>query len=222
MQAYLTFLKAHEKLIIVVFIGVLGFFLVSKGIDAWVSHDKKESTAAAQVVAKDDTDTAAMKSQIATLTATVNAQNAALVSKIATTKAATKKQQQMDATLSPNDLAARVAKLINVPQAEVTVLPVSGDLELTGPAAVADAQQLELVPALQTEVAADNQIIANDNTIISKQNDFIVQLEKDVVDAKAQDAADVKELKAQAKKSWIHGFGWGFVSGVTFGLVVHH
>ena len=84
------------------------------------------------------------------------------------------------------------------------------------------AQQLELVPALQTEVASLNTIAANDNAIIGKQGDLITQLNKDVTDAKAQDVADVKQLKAQNKKSFLRGLKIGAIGGFIAGVFVGH
>ena len=221
-ESYVAWVKLHEKLLIVIIAAFVVFHLGSKGLDAWTSHDKQKSSAAAQVVIQDDKDTIALKSQVNTLKAALDAQNAVLKATIAASQATAKRQQQIDATLSPSDLAARVAKLISVPPAEVTVVPISGDLDLTPPAAVATAQQLELVPALQSQVAAQNTIIENDNAIIGKQGDLINQLTKDVNDEKFKDETDVKTLTAEKKKSWLNGFKWGFISGITCGVIVRH
>ena len=45
-------------------------------------------------------------------------------------------------------------------------------------------------------------------------------LTKDVADAKLQDAADVKTLTSSKKKSWLNGFKWGAIAGVTLGIIV--
>jgi small-conductance mechanosensitive channel len=221
LETYVTWLKAHEKLLIVGVTAFVIFHLGSKGLDAWVSHDKQNSSTTAQVVVQDDAATKTLVSQVNALQATVSAQNSALKAVVTASQAAVKKQQATDATLSPNDLAARVSKLLDVPPAEVTAVP-TGDIDLQPPAAVIDVQQLELVPALQGQVAAQSTIITNDNTVIAKQGDLINQLTKDVSDAKAQDAADVKTLTAEKKKSWMNGFKWGAIAGVTLGIIVRH
>lgn len=219
---YITFLKAHEKLLIVGFAGLLLFHAYSKTIDAWVNHDKAAAVAAAQRVKTDTTETAALNAKLAVLQAQVAAQNAVITAKIKTSQIVTKKQQQTDATLSPTDLSARIAKLINVPPVEITPAAIPGELTFNADASVKTAQQLELVPQLQAEVAGDTTIIANDNTIIATQAALITQLNKDITDEKASHAKDVSELKSQNHKSWLNGFKWGFVTGVTLGLVVHH
>ena len=222
LQHWITFVKAHEKLLIIGFAGFLLFHFYSKVIDAWVNHDKLAQSVAAQKVTADNTETTALRTEVADLKAQLVAQNAQILAQIANQKVVTQKQQQVDATLSPIDLSARLAKLVNVPQAEITPATLPDKVEFTNEAAVATAQQLETIPELQSEVSSLNTIIANDNTIISKQGDLITQLNKNLADEKVSHVDDVKELKAQNHKSWLNGFKWGVITGFTLGLVAHN
>lgn len=220
LQHWITFVKAHEKLLVAALAGFLVFHISSKGIDAWVTREQLKANSAAQVVQVDTSVTDGLKAQIAQLQTTVETQNAALNAKISQTQTATKKQQQTDATLPLTDLGSRIALLAQLQPQEVTTTPTQ--VTLSQPAAVSVAQQLELVPALQTEVASLNTIAANDNAIIGKQGDLITQLNKDVTDAKAQDVADVKQLKAQNKKSFLRGLKIGAIGGFIAGVFVGH
>ena len=220
LQHWITFVKAHEKLLVAALAGFLVFHISSKGIDAWVTREQLKANSAAQVVKVDTSATDGLKAQIAQLQTTVETQNAALNAKISQTQTETKKQQQTDATLPLTDLGSRIALLAQLQPQEVTTTPTQ--VTLSQPAAVSVAQQLELVPALQTEVASLNTIAANDNAIIGKQGDLITQLNKDVTDAKAQDVADVKQLKAQNKKSFLRGLKIGAIGGFIAGVFVGH
>lgn len=221
LTSWITFVKAHEKLLIIVLAGFLTFHFYSKVIDAWVSHDKLVAQAAAAVVKNDDAATLILKTQVAALQATVEAQNAIIEKQIAAGQAATKKQQDKDATLTPSELAARLAVLLKVSPTEIVPTALPGHIDLSPTAAVTDAQQLETIPELQSEVSKLRTELTNDDTIISKQGELITQLNKDIVDEKASHTKDVAELKAQNHKSWLNGFKWGIVTGVTLGLVAH-
>lgn len=222
LRHWITFVKAHEKLLIIALAGFLVYHISTKGIDAWVAHDTAKSNAAANVVKVDTTETDALKSQIATLQTTVSSQNATLLAMIATTQKSVKNAQNSDANLSQADLAARIAKLVNIPQQDIVPDTTTHNLDLTQTGAVSVAQQLELVPALQSEVTSLNTIVTNDATVIAAQNTLITQLNKDVTDAKAKDADDVKTLKAQNKKSFLRGLKIGAIGGFIAGVFVRH
>jgi hypothetical protein len=222
LQHWITFVKAHEKLLIVALAGFLVYHISTKGIDAWVAHDTAKSNAAAITVKTDTTVTDALKSQIETLQSTVASQNATMLAAIAATQKSVKNAQNSDATLSQADLAARIAKLVNIPQQDIVPDTTTHNLDLTQTGAVSVAQQLELVPALQSEVESLNTIVTNDTTVIAGQNNLIAQLNKDVTDAKAQDVQDVKTLKAQNKKSFLHGLKVGAIGGFIAGVFVGH
>ncbi len=219
---WITFIKAHEKLLIIALAGFLVFHFYSKAIDAWVNHDKLAAQTAANQVKADDSVVLSLKAQLATLQTQLDATNAAIRAKNVAVQAATKVLQQTDATLTPSDLSARLAKLLNVSATEITPAPLPNKIQFDNDAAIKTAQALETVPALQSEVDGLNTIIANQNTIITKQADLITQLNKDITDEKTSHTKDVNELKAQNKKSWLNGFKWGIVAGFTLGIVSHN
>lgn len=221
LSKYIAFVKVHEKLLIVGLAGFLVFHFYSKTIDAWVNHDKTVAQAAAAVVKSDDASTLVLKAQVAALQLKVDAQNAIIEKQIATSQAQTKVQQQKDATLSPTELSARLTTLLKITPAEITSAVLSDHLDFSPAAAIATAQQLETIPELESEVLSLRTELSNDNTIITKQGELITQLNKDLSDEKTGHAKDVADLKAQNHKSWISGFKWGFVSGITLGLVAH-
>ena len=149
----------------------------------------------------------------------LNAQSQAA---IATLKQQLKDQQGKDATLPPNDLAARIQAL--APGG--IVAPIAGGYTLDQPEGVAIAQALENIPVLNQELSLDQMVISRDDTIIA--ND-----EKSLDVEKAAHAADnataavdkdtmtkeIAAVKADARKSKFKWFIAGVVAGFTLGRI---
>src|ERR1700687_5412530 len=70
-SVWATFVKAHEKLLIIVLGAFLAFHFYSKGLDAWIQHDQRNATAA-------NTQAKSLETQLATL----QAQNVQLSARI--------------------------------------------------------------------------------------------------------------------------------------------
>jgi len=128
------------------------------------------------------------------------------------------KQQKIDATLPPTDLAARWNTL--VPQAEVTVTTNGVTLPETG--AMATVQQLEIIPVQQKEITNDQTLIANGNALAVAQTKQVTDLTAQVTGLKLQSVDDAKVcqaqiavVKADARRSKRRWFAAGFVAGIA-------
>ena len=149
----------------------------------------------------------------------LNAQSQAA---IASLRQQLKDQQGKDATLPPNDLAARIQTL--APGGIVT--PIAGGYTLDQPEGVAIAQALENISVLNQELSLDQMVISRDDTVIA--ND-----EKSLDVEKAAHAADnataavdkktlndqIASIKADARKSKFKWFIAGVVAGFTLGRI---
>ena len=222
LDAYLTWFKAHEKLLIFVIGALTLTHYVTRGLDSWDRHDALVANAAAAVVKVDDSETKALKQELADLRAQVDSQNILLSKQIVQRAAATKTQQKVDATLSPNDLAARWAALLKTDPN--TIHPISGAkaYQVDDTAAVLSVQQLETVPELEATNAALETELTNEQLLVSKQSDMIAQLNKDLVDEKKSHTADVNLEKAKTKSAFVRGLKYGFIVGFAAGAYIAH
>lgn len=148
------------------------------------------------------------------------AQNAQNLTTIASLKQQLQDQKSKDATLPPNDLAARIQTL--APGGQVTVE--QNGYHLDQPAAVAIAQNLEDAASLHQTVDLQAMIISRDDTIISNDGKAL-DSEKaahlaDVATLTADKATlnqQITTLKSDARKGKLKWFGIGFVVGFIAG-----
>ena len=169
----------------------------------------------------------------ATIDATLLAQYKAAVAEsqaeIITLVNATKKQQQVDTTLSPDALASHWNDLIKSAEG---VHPITSGYQVSQPAAVATVQALDSVPELNAELANDgnvldktNALLAGDDAEISDMNAQITGLQKQNDDEITTCRAQVAKTKAddsvalhKSRKKWfIAGMITGFVGGLFGG-----
>jgi len=217
--------KAHEKLILALIAAGVLFFAIGKIDGIIAKHDDANLKQAQVVAAAQEDKNAAIAAQVASdnatftaLQAKVQAQNAALVQANIALSTTLTKQQKIDATLPPTDLAARWNTL--VPQAEVTVTPNGVTLPETG--AMATVQQLEIIPVQQKEITNDQTLIANGNALAVAQTKQVTDLTAQVTGLKLQSVDDAKVcqaqiavVKADARRSKRRWFAAGFVAGIA-------
>ena len=218
-------LKAHEKLILALIAASVLWVAIGK-IDTLIQHHDDANLKQAQVIAATQEDkNAAIAAQVANDKATfdalqsqIQAKDAALIQANVALATALTKQQKVDATLPPTDLAARWNAL--VPNADVSVSNGQAVAPMTG--AVATVQQLELVPAQQQELANDQTLITNGNALAVAQTKQVSDLTAQVTGLKLQSVDDLKVcnaqiavIKADARRSKRRWFVAGFVAGIA-------
>jgi hypothetical protein len=226
-----TFLKAHEKLIILVLCLLVGWHFYAKAVSAWESYDQRKDNLAHAALAADVT----TANQIATvnaqeaadykvLAAQLAASNTALASARVTRAAATQTQQAADRTLPPTELATRWTTLLKMPPGTVLVEPggkgVPDALVITPAGATETVLQLETVPMLQADLQDETTVATNYSTQVTSLervnvglNTQIDALDAEIITANAACVADKKLLVAKARKSKLHWFEAGVVVG---------
>jgi hypothetical protein len=217
--------KTHERLVLALVAGVVLFFAIGKVDGIIAKHDGANLKQAQVVAAAQEDKNAAIAAQVASdnaaftaLQAKLQAQDAALVQANVALSTALTKQQKVDVTLPPTDLAARWNVL--VPNAGVSIS--NGQATLPSAGAVATVQQLELVPAQQQELANDQTLIVNGNALAVAQTKQVNDLTAEVTGLKLQSVDDAKVcqaqiavVKADARKSKRRWFVAGFVAGIA-------
>lgn len=224
-------LRAHERLIILMLILAVGAFGLSKYFDVDAARKDAKYVAQEQIVANDKQNSAAqaiataqMQSQYTALVQALATQNAALGASIAQRTASQKAQVITDQTLPLPGLAARWNTLLPT----VTPTVTTNGVTLNEQGVRDTVSQLELVPALQGNLAdeikiaqAYQQEAQKADALVNIESAQIAGLKTQIVDETKANAAEVAAVKAEGKKNsmkWFkRGFGLGFLSGLFVG-----
>jgi hypothetical protein len=246
-----TWVKAHEKLLIVVIVVLAGLHFWSVGVNEWEKHEQRQFTAMQNQLAADKTAAAqadadrtaaataaaADKAAMQQVLTTVQAQNASLIAAINARDKATASQQQVDLHASISDLSTRFSAL--VPGVQATDMAISKDgktVTVGTDTAEKTVAQLELVPGLQADLKDTQSQITGLNSEIKSLQTFNTALEtevatddkeigllnKELADADKTCQAQVNLEKAKGKKSFLKGLRIGAVAGFIAGLFVGH
>lgn len=226
-----TFLKAHERIILVIIIGVLFWGLSSKVLGYLASHDQTVATKAQAVLQsqlqanqealtaeKQQTDRyAQLASQIAQSNQTIKAASQQR-------QLATQQQVKTDSTFQPADLAARWNLLTKTDSS--SIMPGAADYTVTPSMALTTVQDLETIPQLTADLAGEKQTVQNQTQLVTSLASVntsltaqVTGLNQTVTDETKACIAQVNLVKVEARKSKLKWFGVGFVSGYIGGLL---
>ena len=219
-QKDLSWIQRHEKLLIIVLAAIFLWFSWGKYVDWQARHDDV-AAAIAQTKLEQQVEANEKLAQVVesnannykVLLAQVTSQNQMLANAIATRDIATKKQQETNLTLPLPDLAKRWVQLLNIPQAEIQPANLPDKLIITDSAARTTVNQLEEIPRLAGNLAAEKQAHANDVSLLKDRDKAVTDLNAQVAgkdeeilkQAEANKAAQDK-LKAdarRAKRNWL-------------------
>jgi hypothetical protein len=234
LKADLTWLQKHEKMILVALAGVVLWFAIGK-IDTLIANHDTAVLHQAEVTANIQADwnkkqaeiVAQQAAEYKALAEKVSQQNAALEQANVALATALTKQQKIDATLPPTELAQRWNTL--VPTASAVVTPSGISVPILG--AVATVQELEKVPVLSeqltnTQTQFENEKKLVNQSTVEKQSLYaqVDGLKLQIVDDSKVCKAEVAVVKAEARKGkrkwFLIGFAAGFVARqvIKFGL----
>lgn len=234
LTSYITFLKAHERLLIVAAVLFFGVHLVDGGFKALVNHDNAKVQVIATQVSKDQSSVrtdanTALQANVALQSALTQAQtqNALLAKALQQASASLASVRTTDSTLGLPALGDRMVTL--VPSASGGVTSTSDGLTLRPPAALAVVQQLEAVPVLQEQLKDETQVAANDANALGKCQDLVTDqkvqigdLKKETIDLVTKDKTDVAAEKVKTKRAFWRGFKYGFITGFGVGAYIVH
>jgi len=224
-----SWLKQHERLVIIVLVLVFSFFVLDKSLNIvgqWEQH--RASVAAAQVVAdkaKNDVALAQAKQTLDEykdlLQESIN-QNAKLEQGIVARDSVLATQQKKDETLPPSELAQRWQGLVG----DSGIQSNTSGFGISDSAARATVSKLEQVPVLESDLADEKSKSANLSADVNKANDLISQgkivvggLQLQLRDQDKACKTEVAAVKAAARKGKLKWFGIGFVTGYVSGLI---
>jgi hypothetical protein len=216
---YITWLKAHEKLLIIAAGAFLLVHFYDKGLDVWQQHDQRVSTVAAAQVTTDSTANKALANQLAQMKTDADTRNSQLDAEIRQKITGLQKQQTLDVQSTQAQILARWQALLPMKPGAVQQ---SGTNDILTPdAANQTVQALERIPVLDAQVTDLNLKILIDDQVIGKQDSLIVGLNTQLVDERTSHVADVNLEKVKAKKSFMKGLKIGIIIGVVGTEAIH-
>lgn len=229
-----TFLKAHERLIIIVVLCLVGWHFYGVAVNYMAERDSKaaataNATLSAQTAATNALATAneAALAQYQQLASQLAAANNAFAQSIVTRNAATQTQQAIDKTLPPPALAARWTTLLNVPPASITPAT-DGNYYVEPASAEQTVAALEQIPTLQKNFKDEGSVVTNQSNQLASLSQVNTGLENQITalnirakDQTAACAANTTALRAAARKSKRNWFILGFIGGFIFGQTLH-
>ncbi len=227
-QSELSWFQRHERIIIAAFVLTLGIYGFNRWAERSVNDAKAQQAIAVQVQASQDKATALLKAQVdaqsaqfAQSQAEMKQEILSLVNAIATRDAAasTKITQVEQPKTPPQAVTDLQAAYTNLPAPVVltdagATVP-TADLQLfTVTKIQSDTCSADLTDT-KSELADSQKTVSQGEALIANLQSEIKQ---DAVDLKAHDdthAAEVKTLKAEARRSKWHWFWAGVVAGFT-------
>lgn len=228
-----SWLKAHETLLITVFVLGVIVFLGHQWIDSHYSSAVKISTQAAQVLATQTQVNQSLQQKLdaqekatQVLTQQITQQNTVLTQQVAAAQTKLAQQQAADAKLSNQQLVDR----LNTLTGQQIQANQNGGADLNQQQTTVVTQQVESVPVLKQQLQDETALAGNKDQQISSLNSLIGNgtielqgLNKEITDQKNSCNAEIKTLKAKNLKSKLKWAAGGFIAGVvaTVAAVIH-
>lgn len=225
MDKWITFIKAHERLVLGLAVLALVLYLGNKYINASADQAIAKAAAAQQAldtIKQQNADlqkkTDAQVAQYAALLTQLTQQNQNLLASIQSRREAVQQQQTVDASLPLPQLASRWIDLAKLKLDAIK--STENGLIVTAEGAVTTVQALELVPVLQQNLADMEKIVANKDQQISGLDGVADGLKVQVGGLQSQivaaDTACKATLEAQKAKDRKSKRNW-FIRGAMIG-----
>lgn len=214
-----TFVKAHEKLLVVLVTGLLLWHFGDKAYDAYENYRKEQATITQQQLNQATTDNKTLAQTLAQMQVKYDADMLALNAKIAKSKQTVIIQQKADAALPLPDLSARWQSMLTLPEGSITPQS-NGTIVVTSDAAHATVSELDKVGPL-TDQNVDLTLELKSCTDLSAQKDKnLAGAQNELVLDKKARAEDAVIAKDAQRKSFWKGFKWGYAAGITTAILV--
>ncbi len=223
--------ELHERLIITLVIISSLLFVGNKFLNHEADKDKAAATVAQQTLQLQADQNKTLAAQVAqtqqqyTLLVTqISQQNSQLAQATTQRTVVLQQQQATDQSVPIPDLGNRWAQLEKLDPSSLTAN--TQGIEVTPEAARTTVEQLEEIPVLQANIGAEQATAANLQKVIDSATVLNTQLTDQVkglseqnVDQTKACSTEITAVKAEARKSKLHWFVGGFVTGYVAGIV---
>ena len=217
LEQYLTWFKAHEKFLIIAGLCFVAVHFFNRGYDYLLKHDETQAQIAHDKVVADDQRNQELQKQLAALQQRFDDLVTQTNQQIAERTRQTAQQKQKNDASAPSDVALRTEQLLNLPIGSVSVDSDKG-VVFTTAAAHQNVNALEDLQQARQDLAAVQNELNGPNgctQVLDSQKKTIAGLQTELTDEKKSHSDDVATEKLKARKSWLRGFKWGVVVGIT-------
>jgi multidrug efflux pump subunit AcrA (membrane-fusion protein) len=230
-----SWLKTHERLIIVTLAILAGLYIGTKVLDNAATRDRAAATQAAQVLTQQQAVNQQLATQIAIATKNnqdlvlqLTQQNAILQTQQTQRTVVLQQQVAVDKALPMPDLGNRWTYLASLKQGDLAAT--TAGITVTPQGALDTVTKLEQLPVAQSNLEDVTKQRDNLNTELGSTTDLnsklvtqVDGLKTEAIDKDKSCKADIASVKADARKGKLKSFlyGAGVGVGVTLGLVLH-
>jgi hypothetical protein len=218
---WVTFFKAHEKILIVIIAALTLIHFGDKAYDAYGKHLTAQQIQTNTQIAQVEKNNADIAAKLTELKASVDAQAKISDVKIAAAKQQVVVAQKVDANLPLPELSKHWQELLVLPAGSITPQP-NGTVAVTTDAAHTTVSELEKIGPLTDELMATQEKLEGCTQVRSQQDAQIVGLNSDLALQKTGRVEDAKVAKVKERKALIRGLKLGAIAGFVGGIFVLH
>lgn len=232
MDKYITWLKAHEKLIIICVSAFLVFHFYGSVLNTWTEHDKRQIAAQEQIalitqqkVQVDTQANAQLFQQLADLKLQYLSLSAQLQQTMQKRAQQTQEQKKKNESSTPSEIASRTIEILHVQPNDIIANGSDNTLIFSAAASHVNVNALEDGVKAEADVIDLNKQLVSCTLVTAKQDETITGVRKELSDEKVSHIADVtleqgktKLAVDEGKKQFRKGFKWGIVTGIGISI----
>lgn len=215
---WVTFFKAHEKLLLAVIAAFVLIHYADKAYDAYGNHLKAITSADNAHIAQIEQSNAKTEAELALLKATVDANAKISDAKIAASKQKLVEVQKVDAALPLPELSKHWEDMLKLSPGSIAPQS-NGTVAVTTDAAHTTVARLEEADSLEEQLAATNDKLKGCVDVRAKQETDITGLKENVAAQKKGREDDATLARHDIRKAYGRGFKHGFIAGVVATVV---
>ena len=217
---WVTFVKGHEKLLIILILAIATLRLADKGFNAYGQHlannVKTDNTAIAQIEKQNADNAALLAKAIDTMNQRVTADEA-IIAKAKTTIIV--QQQKNNAMTTPQLDTHWEQDLLKLPAGNITA-NTDGTSTVSQDAAHKTVNALDTIQPITDQLGARSDELTQCTTVRTQQATQITGLTTDIAAEKKGRDDDAKQAKHDIHAAWLRGFKWGYGAGVATVIVI--
>jgi hypothetical protein len=216
---WVTFVKAHEKLLLSILLAAVLWHVGDKIYDAYGKHLQAVQVTDNAKIAQIDKQNAQTALDLAQLKATVAANAVLNQAKVVVAKQKLATQQKINETLPLPQLSEHWQSLLSLPPNSITPQP-NGTVAVTTDAAHLTVNALETIPALNVQLTASQDDLKGCTSVRAEQDTTIAGLNTKIAAEVKGRSDDQKAAKHNIRSAYLHGLKHGLIIGVPVGVAL--
>lgn len=219
---WVTFIKAHEKLLLTVIVCLTLVHFGDKAYDAYGQHLKNNVIADNAKIATIEQANAKIEADLLALKASVDAKAIQDDAKIAKAKQTIVIKEKEVAALPLPELSKEWVSMLTQPPLDASSITpqTNGTIVVSSDAAHQTVNQLEKIVPLQIQLDATNDKLAGCTSVRVQQDKDITGLKADIAGKDKKIADDAKQAKHDIRSAYLKGLKHGLIIGVPVGVAL--